>query len=179
VVTDATVLAVDVFPATESFDDALVELYRTHAKALVEMLWVFVGDRAEAEDLAHEAFLRLHRAWGRLDHSRNMGGYLRATAFNLARSGFRRRLVALRHRDDTDQDAAPASDAVMLSEDQAEVVTAKRRLPARQRQCVVLRYWDDQSDGDIAAALGLSVNSVKTHLRRAMANLEKNLEVRS
>ena len=53
-----------------SFDEALVDLYRAHAKGLVEMLWVFVGDRGEAEDLCQEAFIRLQGAWRRIDLSR-------------------------------------------------------------------------------------------------------------
>ncbi len=166
----------DTLRATETFDEALVHLYHTHAEALVEMLWVFVGDRAEAEDLTQEAFVSLHRAWPRLDHSQNMGGYLRATAFNLARSGFRRRRVRARHQSPDGVDAASAEECAMLTGEQVEVVTALRSLSGRQRECVVLRYWDDLSDRDIAATLGLSVNSVKTHLRRGLANLEARLE---
>ena len=160
-----------------SFDDALVDLYRTHAKALVEMLWVYTGDRGEAEDLCQEAFIRLQRSWRRIDPSRNAGPYLRATAFNLARSGFRRRLVAERLRTAPEPEGAAAADeGVELRVDQRQLLVALRRLPARQRECVVLRYWQDQSDTQIAATLGISANSVKTHLRRAMERLEHELE---
>jgi RNA polymerase sigma-70 factor (sigma-E family) len=159
-----------------SFDDALVDLYRTHAKALVEMLWVYVGDRSEAEDLCQEAFIRLQRVWRRIDPSRNAGAYLRATAFNLARSGFRRRRVARRLRPVPEPNGAAADEGVELRADQRQLLGAVRRLPARQRECVVLRYWQDQSDTEIAATLGISPNSVKTHLRRAMDHLEHDLE---
>jgi RNA polymerase sigma-70 factor (sigma-E family) len=165
--------------ATESFDQSLVGLYHEHAGTLVEMLWVFVGDRAEAEDLTQEAFVRLYRAWPRLDHNQNMGGYLRSTAFNLARSGFRRGRVRLRHLSPAAADASSAEDHAMLSDDQAQVIMAVRALSGRQRECVVLRYWDDLSDRDIASTLGLSVNSVKTHLRRGMAKLEQSLGVKA
>jgi RNA polymerase sigma-70 factor (sigma-E family) len=161
-----------------SFDDVLVDLYRTHAKPLVEMLWVFVGDRGEAEDLCQEAFMRLLRSWRRIDPSRNAGAYLRATAFNLARSGFRRRLVAQRLRPAPEPEGAAAADeGVELRADQRQLLDALRRLPARQREYVVLRYWQDQSDAEIAATLGISANSVKTHLRRAMERLEHDLEI--
>ena len=163
-------------PAFASFDEALVSLYREHAKGLVEMLWVFVGDRGEAEDLCQEAFIRLHRSWGHIDQSGNVGAYLRVTAFNLARSGLRRRLVAARRQPRPEREASPVDDSVVLQEDQAEVVAALRQLSRRQRECVVLRYWDEQSDSEIASTLGVSVNSVKTHLRRAFAALEKTLE---
>jgi RNA polymerase sigma-70 factor (sigma-E family) len=175
----ASAHAASAHAASETFEAALIELYHQHAGVLVQMLWVFVGDRAEAEDLTQEAFLRLQRAWTRLDQDQNLGGYLRATAFNLARSGFRRRRVRLRHLSPEARDVASAEDDAMLSDDQAEVLAAVRLLPGRQRQCVVLRYWDDLSDREIAATLGLSVNSVKTHLRRGLAKVEQRLEVRS
>lgn len=159
-----------------SFDEALVDLYRAHAKGLVEMLWVFVGDRGEAEDLCQEAFIRLQGAWRRIDLSQNAGAYLRATAFNLARSGFRRRLVARRLQPVREPDGAAADEGVELRADQRRLLAALRRLPHRQRECVVLRYWQEQSDTEIAATLGISASSVKTHLRRAMERLEHDLE---
>jgi RNA polymerase sigma-70 factor (sigma-E family) len=176
-VNGANLAAVEELSSAEPFDGALVDLYRKHAKELVEMLWVFLGDRAAAEDIVQESFIRLHRAWPRLDHSRPLGGYLRTTAFNLARSGLRRRMVALRHRPAPMHDVASAEAGVVLREDQREVAAALRRLPARQRECIVLRYWADQTEAEIAATLGVSVNSVKTHLRRGMEALERRLGV--
>jgi len=178
-VNSATLTAVEELPAFETFEGALVELYRDHAKELVEMVWVFVGDKATAEDVVQEAFLRLHRAWPRLDHTRSLAGYLRTTAFNLARSGFRHRMVALRHRPSAPPDATSAEVGAILREDQQEVADAIRRLPRRQRECVVLRYWADQSDREIGVSLGLSPNSVKTHIRRGLASLEQRLGRRS
>ena len=176
-VNGANLAAVEELSSAESFDGALVDLYRKHAKELVEMLWVFLGDRAAAEDVVQESFIRLHRAWPRLDHSRPLGGYLRTTAFNLARSGLRRRMVALRHRPAPMHDVASAEAGVVLREEQQEVAAALRRLPTRQRECIVLRYWADQTEAEIAATLGVSVNSVKTHLRRGMEALERRLGV--
>ena len=63
-----------------------------------------------------------------------------------------------------------------LRADQRRLLAALRRLPHRQRECVVLRYWQEQSDTEIAATLGISASSVKTHLRRAMERLEHDLE---
>jgi RNA polymerase sigma-70 factor (sigma-E family) len=167
----------EVAPAFEAFDEALVALYRQHAKPLVEMLSVFVGDRAEAEDLCQEAFIRLHRAWRRMDRAGNVAGYLRATAFNLARSGFRRRAVARRRQPaPAPEGSAPADEGVELRADQVDLLAAVRRLSPRQRECIVLRYWEDQTDAAIATTLGISPNSVKTHLRRAMDALEQELE---
>jgi RNA polymerase sigma-70 factor (sigma-E family) len=163
----------------EPFAEGLTELYRAYAPDLLEMLWVFVGDKATAEDLVQEAFIRLHRAWPRLEPGGGTRAYLRITAFNLARSGFRRRLVALRHRPTELSPASSPEADVVLREDQREVAAALRTLPGRQRQCVVLRYWTGLGDQEIGVELGISVNSVKTHLRRGMAAMEKQLENRS
>lgn len=168
-------MAMEDVPGAEPFETTFIDLYRDHSKELVEMLWVFVGDKGTAEDIVQEAFLRLHRAWPRLDHTRSLAGYLRTTAFNVARSGFRRRLVARRHRPPAAAEAASAESGMMLREDQREVASALRGLSARQRECVVLRYWGDLSDREIAATLGVSANSVKTHLRRGLAALEQRL----
>jgi RNA polymerase sigma-70 factor (sigma-E family) len=174
-VNGATVAAVEDPAAVEPFEGGLTDLYRSHAKELVEMLWVFVGDRATAEDIVQEAFIRVHRAWPRLRDRGSLVPYLRSTAFNLARSGFRRRLVALRHRPSPTPDAASAEAGVLLREDQREVAEALRGLAARQRECVVLRYWAGLSDAEIATTLSISVNSVKTHLRRGLGGLERRL----
>ena len=158
-----------------SAGDAVVELYREHGAWLLGLLEVFVGDRATAEDLAQEAFLRTYRAWGRIgDHDRAVG-YLRATALNLARSGFRRRLVALKHRTGPARDAAGADEAVVLRDEQREVIDALRGLPDRQRECLVLRFYGELSEAEIADSLGISTNTVKTHTRRGLAALEVTL----
>lgn len=176
---DVAAVTAEVEPGLmEPFGEELVDLYRAYAPDLVEMLWVFVGDKATAEDLVQEAFIRVHKSWHRLEHGDRARAYLRATAFNLARSGFRRRLVALRHITPGPAPTSSPEVDVVLREDQREVATALRRLPARQRQCVVLRYWTELGDQQIANELGISVNSVKTHLRRGLAAIETQLEKR-
>ena len=159
-----------------SADDALVELYREHAGWLLGLLEVFVGDRATAEDLAQEAFLRTYRAWNRIHDLDRAAGYLRTTALNLARSGFRRRLVALRHRGAPPRDVDGADDAVVLRDEQRSVIAALCELPTRQRECLVLRFYGELSEVEIAATLGVSPNTVKTHTRRGLDALEQRLE---
>ena len=95
-----------------------------------------------------------------------------------ARSGFRRRLVALRHRPDPAPAVPPAADDVLLRDDQRAVIDALRALPARQRECLVLRFYADLSESEIASTLEISPNSVKTHVRRGLAALEARLEER-
>jgi RNA polymerase sigma factor (sigma-70 family) len=95
---------------------------------------------------------------------------------NLARSRMRRRIVARRHHSRPAGDAPPAEEAVLLREDQREVLAALRGLPGRQRECLALRYFHDLSEAEIATALGISTGSVKTHTSRGIAALTKRLE---
>jgi RNA polymerase sigma factor (sigma-70 family) len=97
---------------------------------------------------------------------------------NLARDHNRRGLVSLRHHSTSGREVDVDNsvvDELVRSEDHQRVLDAVRALPGRQRDCVTLRYFEELSIDGIATTLGLSVNSVKTHLRRAMAALDRNL----
>ena len=172
---------VEVLPVPEpsSARAGIEALFASHADELVGMLWVFVGDRTVAEDLAQEAFVRVYRSWGRLADPSRALAYLRATAFNLARSEFRRARVAGRYaprlaRSEVSTESPDAS--VVLRDDQWRVVDALRGLPGRQRACLTLRFYAEMGDADIAAALDISVNSVKTHTRRGLAAVARSLK---
>jgi RNA polymerase sigma-70 factor (sigma-E family) len=167
----ATVVVVD--------DRVLIaELFEQHAASLVRMARLFVDDRNAAEDLVQEAFLRLQRSLHRIRDRAQAAAYLRSIVLNLARDHNRRGLVSLRHRPPgptgTDPDAM--DEDLVLQENQREVVEALRALPRRQRDCLVLRYYVELPVSEIAQTLGLSVNSVKTHLQRGLATLERRLE---
>lgn len=156
--------------------DAFVEaMYREHGPGLVRMVRLFVDDRNAAEDLVQEAFIRLARSAHRIDDHRKAGAYLRSIVLNLARDHNRRGLVSLRHRLPLDDRTASVEDEVVLSEEHGYVVEALRALPARQRDCMILRYYDEFGIDEIAETLGISRNSVKTHLTRAMRALERAL----
>ena len=109
--------------------------------------------------------------------------YLRSIVLNLARDHNRRGLVSLRHhstsvgrRDGADGSLAPgAPDLLVQSEDHRMVIEAVRLLPHRQRDCITLRYFEELGIDAIATTLGLSPNSVKTHLQRGLAGLERSL----
>lgn len=176
----ATVEQVEPAPIAEpaSAAEGVEALFRAHGDELVGMLWVFVGDRALAEDLAQEAFVRLFGAWDRLDDTSRAVGYLRATAFNLARAGFRRARLVGREAALGVSEAAddlPEWRAV-LRDDQQQVIEALRGLAPRQRECLVLRFWAEMSGPEIAEALQISANSVKTHTRRGLRGLERHLK---
>jgi RNA polymerase sigma factor (sigma-70 family) len=97
---------------------------------------------------------------------------------NLARDHNRRGLVSLRHHATSGRDIDvddSTGDQLVRSEEHRRVLDAVRGLPARQRDCITLRYFEELSIDGIATTLGLSVNSVKTHLRRGIAALDRTL----
>ena len=156
--------------------DAFVEvMFQEHGRGLVRMARLFVDDRNAAEDLVQEAFIRLARSAHRIEDERKAAAYLRSIVLNLARDHNRRGLVSLRHRLPLDDREASVEDEVVLSEEHQQVVDALRTLPRRQRDCLILRYYDELAIDDIAGTLGISRTSVKTHLTRAMRALEREL----
>lgn len=158
--------------------DALVSaLFRAEGARLFHLARWFVDDRTAAEDLVQEAFLRLARNHHRINDQDRAAAYLRSIVINLARDHNRRGLVSLRHRLPAEPDDRSAEDHVAEGESRREVIEALRALPRRQRDCVVLRYYLELSIGDIAGTLGLSPNSVKTHLQRGLRSLKSQLEV--
>jgi RNA polymerase sigma-70 factor (sigma-E family) len=159
-------------------DEAMADLFNEHARSLVRLARLFVDDRSAAEDLVQEAFLRLHGSFDRIEHLDRAIAYLRSIVLNLARDHNRRGLVSLRHRLPEQRGPASVEDRIVMREDQREVFEALQSLPNRQRDCLTLRYYLNLSPPDIAATLSLSVNSVKTHLRRGLAALEISLGAR-
>lgn len=159
-------------------DDAqalVILLFRTESARLVQMARWFVDDRTAAEDLVQEAFIRLAANVGRIQQPDRAAAYLRSIVINLARDHNRRGLVSERHRPPAVLDEPSAEQDATIRESRREVVAALRDLPRRQRDCVVLRYYLDLSVADIAATLGVSTNSVKTHLQRGLRRLTLEL----
>ena len=165
--------------AAEADVDLLVRtLYVEHAASLVRMARLFVDDRNAAEDLVQEAFIRLARHAHRIEDGAKSAAYLRSIVLNLARDHNRRGLVSLRHHQSAGRevDVNPSVDDHLVRSEQHQVVLdAVRTLPPRQRDCITLRYFDELGIDAIATTLGLSANSVKTHLKRAMQSLEREL----
>jgi len=157
--------------------DALVAaLFRAEGTRLVSLARFFVDDRTAAEDLVQEAFIRLARTAHRIEDQSRAAAYLRSIVINLARDHNRRGLVSLRHRPPAQPDEPSAEERAQTDEGRRAVIAALRSLPLRQRDCLVLRYYLDLSIPDIAATLGLSANSVKTHLQRGLRSMARSLE---
>jgi RNA polymerase sigma-70 factor (sigma-E family) len=153
----------------------VAELFATEGRSLVRLARLFVDDRNAAEDLVQEAFIRFARNVHRIEDTGRAPAYLRSIVLNLARDQNRRGLVSMRHHLPFGDVAPGIEDEIDVREDQREILAALRDLPARQRTCLVLRYYDELGPDDIAATLGISRNSVKTHLQRGLAALEARL----
>ena len=161
--------------SSSTSDEWLGRLYAAEATNLVRLARFFVDDRAAAEDLVQEAFIRLSGSRERLREPAASVAYLRAIVLNLARDHNRRGLMSFRHRPPADIGETPIEDQVAGREEARAVVSALRELPRRQRDCIVLRYYLELPVNDVAATLGLSTNSVKTHLQRGLRALEGRL----
>jgi RNA polymerase sigma-70 factor (sigma-E family) len=154
---------------------ALSDLYRAEYRNLVRLATLLGGAQDAAEEIVQDAFVKLDQSWDRVADPAARPAYLRTIVLNLARSGHRRKQVADRHRPLPSPDVAPAEHHAVIAEDQREVVEAIRALPERQKQCMVLRFYEDMTEVQIAEALGISQGSVKTHLHRAMQTLSARL----
>ncbi|KRE62536.1 hypothetical protein ASG78_05840 [Nostocoides sp. Soil756] len=161
-------------------DLAIGDLYAAHARGLVRLAWLLLHDEQDAEEVVQDAFVALHRRWGRLDDPAAAAAYLRRSVVNGARSALRRRGVRERYAAALAAErvvvALSPSDTVVAAEQRDQLVGALTRLPQRQREVLVLRYYLDLSEAEIADALGISPGSVKTHAHRGLAALRSGQE---
>ena len=154
----------------------LVGLYQAHHRDLVRLATLLVDDQGSAEEAVQDAFVAMARrgAQGLEDP----GAYLRTAVLNNARSALRKRRVRRRHLRSVERPAVtPGADHdVLVDDDARQVLAALGELSERQREVLVLRYWADQSETEIATSLGISAGSVKTHAHRGIAALARILE---
>jgi len=148
----------------------LEELYRRHAPEAARLAYLLTGDRALAEDLVQDAFVRMFGRFRDLRNPDAFGAYLRRTVVNLANSHFRRLKVerAYLAREGAAQPAAAVPEAGGTQDD---MWRALLRLPERQRTAIVLRYYEDLSDEQIADVLRCRPGTVKSLLSRGVASL--------
>lgn len=156
----------------------VAELYRQEWPGLLRLAVLLTGDRGLSEDLVQDAFVALQRRFHRLADPAGAAGYLRVSVINGARSAHRRRLVAWRHQRVEHSDQPPLDSGLLLAEEHQEVLSAVRRLPRRQQEVLILRYWSGLSEAEIASTLGVSRGTVKTCASRALATLGDRLGVR-
>jgi RNA polymerase sigma-70 factor (sigma-E family) len=152
--------------ARDGAEVAVEALYRACALDLIRLAYLMVGDRASAEDVVQEAFCGLYRRWDRLEHADNAIYYLRASVLNGCRSVLRRR--AVRRRVLADPPAVSAEAVVLGGVEREEVIRAVARLPRRQRQVLVLRFYSGLSDEQIARVMGIGQSTVRSTAHRAL-----------
>lgn len=158
---------------------AIAELFETHHLPLVRLAVLLGAD--DAEDVVAEAFYQLYRRWRRLRTPEAAATYLRSVVVNLTRMRIRHLQVVRKHAargGETPEHVASAAERAVLRDDQRALVDAVRALPARQREALVLRFWLDLRESEIADAMGISAGSVKVHVSRGMAALSRTLEER-
>lgn len=149
-------------------------LFDRHHTELVRLA-VLLGAAGDAEDIVAEAFCELYRRWGRLRDPAAAPAYLRSVVCNLVRMRLRHLQVVRRHEKTPPQDVGSAEQEAVVREEHREVVQALLALPDRQRQALVLRYWLDLKESEVAAAMGISAGAVKAHTSRGMAGLTRML----
>ncbi len=138
---------------------------------LVRLAYGLTGDRWLAEDVAQAALATAYAAWWRVRRADDPDAYVRRILVNTSHRRFRRRRVAEHAREPAELPDVPVADPADLIGQRSALLSALRELPRRQRAIVVLRYWEDLSDAQVAAALGCTEGTVRSQASRALAKL--------
>jgi RNA polymerase sigma-70 factor (sigma-E family) len=149
----------------------MAELYQAHAPDAARLAYLLTGDRALAEDLVHEAFVRMFGRFRDLRQPDAFRAYLRTTVVNLARSHFRRRKA---ERAYVERARAPDAGATDPG-GRLEMWEALQRLQPRQRAAIVLRYYEDLTEAQTAEVLGCAVGTVKSLVSRGLERLRTEI----
>ena len=157
-------------------DRAVTEIYGTHYRSLVRLAMLLVRDVATAEEVVQDSFVAMHDAWRRLRDNEKALSYLRQSVVNRSRSVLRHRVVVDRNTPKPPPDMPSAEHGALALLERAAVIEALRGLPVRQREALVLRYYLDLPEAQIAATMGISKGAVKSHTARAIASLRAVLE---
>ena len=159
-----------------SADEAVYALYAEHYKSLVRLAAMLVRDTPTAEEVVQDAFVAMHGGWQRLEDTDKALAYLRQAVVNKSRSVLRHRVVVEKNLQNAPPDMPSAEHGAFAMLERDAVIKALRKLPERQREAIVLRYYADLSEADIAAAMRISRGAVKSHTARGMSALRTALE---
>jgi RNA polymerase sigma-70 factor (sigma-E family) len=159
-----------------SADLAVIELYSMHYTALVRLAAMLVRDTPTAEEVVQDSFVAMHDGWERLRDTEKALAYMRQAVVNRSRSVLRHRMVVEKNQQKPPPDMPSAEHGALALVERSAVIAALRDLPERQREAIVLRYYADLSEAEIAAAMKISRGAVKSHTSRGMAALRLALE---
>lgn len=159
--------------ATVATTSDLDRLYREHYRSLVRLASILIDDVATCEELVQDAFVAVLRRSGGWTDAASAPAYLRSAVLNGARSHLRKQQVRRRWLRSTEPPGhhAPADGPTLVHAETQAMLDALRALPERQREVLALRYYLDLSEAEIAATLGISAGSVKTHAHRGLSAL--------
>ncbi|MDH6130332.1 sigma-70 family RNA polymerase sigma factor [Kitasatospora sp. GP82] len=163
-------------PYDDEPQPTLTELYWARRLDMVRLARFLVDDLHTAEDVVQDAFAAVCRTHGTsLDGLQDPGAYLHTAVVNAARSVLRRRRTARAYTPPHQGYGPPVDEGLLLAEEHREVLDAMAQLTQRQREVLVLRYWSELTEAQIAQTLGLSRGTVKSTASRALDVLEKKL----
>jgi RNA polymerase sigma-70 factor (sigma-E family) len=164
-----------------SRDAQFSELVFSRWPKLVRLAYGFTGDAGLAEDLAQTALANAYAYWSRMRRADDPDRYLIRIMINTYRSGFRKRRLAetLFGMRSGEQAREVAVDPTSAVDDRGAIMTALAGLPLRQREVIVLRYWLDLTEVQVAAMLDCSVGNVKSQTSRALAKLRLSPEIQA
>jgi RNA polymerase sigma-70 factor (sigma-E family) len=161
--------------STITSEAAVEALYQAHALRLIRLAYITLGDRATAEDVVQDAFCGLYRRWEHLAEAGKALPYVRASVLNGCRSVLRHRAV-LRRRIAHEVTQESAEAAMLNGEERHELIRAVRDLPDRQREALVLRFYLDLPDGEIARLMGVRPSTVRSTMHRAIESLSRAMK---
>ncbi len=154
-------------------EDAFRDFVVGRSPVLLRTAYLLTGDWGHAEDLLQTALAKVYRAWDRLHDRESLEAYTRRVMVNTHTTWWRRAWKAERPTGALPD--WPGPDVVSASDDRDRLRRALLTLPARQRACVVLRHYDDQSEAEVARLMGCSVGTVKSQCARGLARLREAL----
>jgi RNA polymerase sigma-70 factor (sigma-E family) len=153
-----------------SRDVAFREFFDAEFRPLRRLGYLLTGNWTEAEDLAQETMVRVYRAWGRIAERDRPGAYARSVMVNRHRSMLRRTLVEAKYA------VHRATDPIVEDDTEStELFDALKTLPLRERQAIVLRFFEDLPVAEVAKILGIPAGTVKSMTHRALGRLREVL----
>ncbi|MFE9928225.1 SigE family RNA polymerase sigma factor [Streptomyces sp. NPDC005533] len=175
-VTAGTTAEVTVEVVAGTTVDHLTATYQAHYRSLLGLAALLLDDTASCEDVVQEAFIRVHSARNRVRDREKTLAYLRQTVVNLSRSALRRRILGLKLLSKPMPDMASAEEGAYDQLERDDLIKAMRGLQRRQREVLVLRYFADMTEAQVAETLGISLGSVKAYGSRGIAALRVAME---
>ena len=166
--------AVDRHSAGDESDAAaaVTALFAVNALGLAKLAYVMTGDRDTADDIVQDAFSGLYRRWEHLSDPAKALSYVRSAVLNSCRSALRRRRPEITGQlAPVEAEHESAESAVLSEEERKAVVAALRQLPHRQREVLVLRFYLDMTEQEIAAQMGIGQSTVRSSTHRGLQAL--------